>query len=86
MASIEIINDSEFISEILKRHALPGVLKLGKIVYSLFRGSGKVKYKGASIGIVIRYNSILPIPPFGNARLIGLSSSAVSSSVLTSNG
>ena len=57
----------------LKKYALPGVLKLGKIVNSLFRGSGKVKYRGASIGIVIRYSSILPIPPFGNARLIRLS-------------
>ena len=57
----------------VKKHELPGVLKLGKMANSLFRGSGKVKYKGASIGIVIRYNIILPIPPFGNAKLIGLS-------------
>ena len=65
--------NSETISEMFLKYALPGVLKLGKIVNSLFRRSGKVKYKGASIGIVIRYNSILPIPPFGNAKLIGLS-------------
>ena len=56
------------------------------MVNSVFRVSGNVKYSGARIGIVIKYSNIRPTPPLGNAKLIGLSWSKASSSVLSSKG
>ena len=56
------------------------------MVNSLFLVPGKVRYSGNRIGMVIMYNNAFPILPFGNVKLIGVSSSGVSFSLLVSTG
>ena len=59
---------------------LPGILKHGEIVYSLFPTSGNVKYSSSNTGIVIMYHIILNMFPLGNFKSIGLTSGSSSSS------